>query len=234
VWSRAGRAADGSTRLALFHDADHEHANHDATLSVIPASVPTGVRRFHPVSGELADLGTAVGELRVRCAPGELVCLVLSDGGRVVPGETVLHDGWTLDTGDGPARPIRVDAGWEVQGWPGFSGVGEYRVRFGLPPADLAWPDWDLVLAEVHTAAELELNGTLIGRFGWPPITCLLPGGLLRAEDNELRVRVASTAANRYYAGTGQQGGGLDPSGLTVAPLLRPRLGVRYLPDARG
>jgi hypothetical protein len=86
----------------------------------------------------------------------------------------------------------------------------------------------------VHTAAELELNGTPIGRFGWPPITCPVPVGLLRAEDNELRVRVASTAANRYYAGTGQQGGDLDPSGLTMAPLLRPRLGVRYLPDARG
>ena len=231
VWSRAGRAADGSTRLTLFHD---EHADDDATLSVIPASVPTTVRRFHPASGQLTDLGAAAGELRVRCAPGELVCLVLSEGERAVPGETVLHAGWTLDTGGGPPGPVRVDAGWEVQGWPRFSGVGEYRLRFALPPADLAWPDWELVLQGVHTAAELELNGTPIGRFGWPPITCPVPGGLLQAEDNVLRVRVASTAANRYYAGTGQQAGNLDPSGLTSAPLLRPRLLVRYLPDSRG
>jgi len=159
---------------------------------------------------------------------------VLSDGERAVPGESVLHEGWTLDTGDGPARPVRVDAGWEVQGWPRFSGVGEYRARFSLPEADLVWPDWELVLLDVHTAAELELNGIPIGRFGWPPITCPVPGGLLRAEDNELRIRVASTAANRYYAGTGQQGGDLDQSGITAAPLLRPKLGARYLPDSGG
>jgi hypothetical protein len=40
----------------------------------------------------------------------------------------------------------------------------------------------------------------------------------------KLSVRVASTAANRYYAGTRQQGDGLDPSGLGAAPVLRPRL----------
>jgi hypothetical protein len=117
-----------------------------------------------------------------------------------------------------------VDRGWEEQGWPTFSGIAEYRSRFELPPADLAWPDWELVLARVHTGADIELNGTVIGRFGWGPFDCRVPAGLLRAAGNELSVRVASTAANRYYAGTRQQGDGLDPSGLGAAPVLRPRL----------
>ncbi|MDT7674700.1 MAG: hypothetical protein QOD82_2602 [Pseudonocardiales bacterium] len=219
VWSRAGRTADGVTRLALFHDADREQ-----TLSVVPASVPTTVSRFDPATGQLHDLGPAAGELRLRCGPDELVCLLLTDGERSVPGETVLCAGWTLDIGAELARPIEVDRGWEEQGWPTFSGIAEYRSRFDLPPADLAWPDWELVLARVHTGADIELNGTVIGRFGWGPFDCRVPAGLLRAAGNELSVRVASTAANRYYAGTRQQGDGLDPSGLGAAPVLRPRL----------
>ncbi|HEY2100528.1 MAG TPA: hypothetical protein VGH72_28980, partial [Pseudonocardia sp.] len=162
VWSRAGRTADGVTRLALFHDADRGQ-----TLSVVPASVPTTVSRFDPATGQLHNLGPAAGELRLRCGPDELVCLLLTDGDRSVPGETVLCAGWTLDIGAEPARPIEVDRGWEEQGWPTFSGIAEYRSRFELPPADLAWPDWELVLARVHTGADIELNGTVIGRFGW-------------------------------------------------------------------
>jgi len=143
--------------------------------------------------------------------------------GQLRDADAVLAAGWTLHAGDGPPRAVRVDRGWEVQGWPRFSGIGGYRVRFDLPAADLAWPDWELVLDGVHTAADLELNGTQIGRFGWAPIECPVPKGLLRAEGNELCVAVASTAANRYYAGTGQQGPALDPSGLTTPPVLRPR-----------
>jgi len=218
VWSRAGRGPESGTRLALFHDSAQA-----GTLAVIPPSVPAAVRRFDPASGQLRDLGTVSGELRLRCGPGELVCLLLSDGEHAVPPDAVLAAGWTLHAGDGPPRAVRVDRGWEVQGWPRFSGIGGYRVRFDLPAADLAWPDWELVLDGVHTAADLELNGTQIGRFGWAPIECPVPKGLLRAEGNELCVAVASTAANRYYAGTGQQGPALDPSGLTTPPVLRPR-----------
>jgi hypothetical protein len=222
VWSRAGRdgrAAAGVTRLALLHDADHEQ-----TLTVVPASVPTVVRRFDPATGAVRSLGEVAGALELRCGPDELVCLLLTDGARPVPGDTVLGAGWTLDIGGVRGAPIRVDRGWEVQGWPTFSGVATYRLRFDLPAADLAWPDWELLLTEVHTAADVELNGTVLGRFGWGPVTCAVPAGLLRARGNQLTVEVASTAANRYYAGTCQQSNGLDPSGLTTAPTLRPSL----------
>lgn len=222
VWSRAGRddrAAVGVTRLALLHDADHEQ-----TLTVVPASVPTAVHRFDPATGEVRALGEVTGGLELRCGPDELVCLLLTDGARAVPGDTVLTAGWTLDIGGVRGAPIRVDRGWQVQGWPRFSGVAGYRLRFDLPPVDLTWPDWELLLAEVHTAADVELNGTLLGRFGWGPVTCAVPAGLLRADRNELTITVASTAANRYYAGTRQQSAGLDPSGLAAAPVLRPRL----------
>lgn len=219
VWSRAGRDALGVTRLAWVHDADHEQ-----TLTVVPACVPTEVRRFDPATGEVRELGEVAGALELRCGPDELVCLLLADGVRPVPGDTVLSAGWTLDIGGVRGAPIRVDRGWQVQGWPRFSGVAAYRLRFDLPPADLAWPDWELLLAEVHTAADVEVNGTVLGRFGWGPVTCPVPAGLLRADGNELTVEVASTAANRYYADTRQQADGLDPSGLSAAPVLRPRL----------
>jgi hypothetical protein len=219
VWSRAGRDTDGVTRLALLHDADHEQ-----TLTVVPASVPTVVRRYDPATGEVRELGAVSGALELRCGPDELVCLLLADGARPVPGDTVLSAGWTLDIGGVRGAPIRVDRGWQEQGWPRFSGVAAYRLRFGLPPSGLAWPEWELLLTEVHTTADVELNGTVLGRFGWGPVTCAVPAGLLRAEGNELTVEVASTAANRYYADTRQQSAGLDPSGLTAAPVLRPRL----------
>jgi hypothetical protein len=219
VWSRAGRASDGVTRLALLHDADHEQ-----TLTVVPASVPTVVHRFDPASGEVRALGEVAGGLALRCGPDELVCLLLTDGARAVPGDTVLSAGWTLDIGGVRGAPIRVDRGWQVQGWPRFSGVAEYRLRFDLPPADPTWSDWELLLTEVHTAADVELNGTPLGWFGWGPVTCAVPAGLLRADGNELTITVASTAANHYYADTRQQSAGLDPSGLTAAPVLRPRL----------
>ncbi|HWN35450.1 MAG TPA: hypothetical protein VNP03_22055, partial [Pseudonocardia sp.] len=225
VWSRAGRDAEGTTRLALLHDADHEQ-----TLTVVPASVPTVVRRFDPATGAVHHLGAVTGALELRCGPDELVCLLLSDGVRPVPGDTVLAAGWTLDIGGVRGAPIRVDRGWQVQGWPTFSGVAAYRLRFDLPPADPTWPDWELLLTEVHTAADVELNGTVLGRFGWGPITCPVPAGLLRAEGNELTVAVASTAANRYYADTRQQSNGLDPSGLAAAPVLRPRLTPHHPP----
>ncbi|MEV0403116.1 hypothetical protein [Actinoallomurus sp. NPDC050550] len=44
-----------------------------------------------------------------------------------------------------------------------------------------------------------------------------------RSEQYRLRVHVASTAANRYYAGTSQRATPA-PCGLGAAPLLRPSL----------
>ncbi|MFC4948050.1 hypothetical protein [Pseudonocardia sp. GCM10023141] len=218
VWSSAGADATG-TRLALFHDAAGTQ-----TVTVTPPSLPTRMQRFDAATGAVTDLGVVDGALRLRCGPDELVCLHLGTGERTVPGPTVLTAGWSL-TIDGTTRPVRVDRGWEQQGWERFSGVGEYRTAFDLPAGDPGWPDWELELPIVHTTAEVELNGTVIGSLGWAPYVCAVPAGLLRGEGNDLRVRVASTAANHYYAGTALQGDGLDPSGLGAAPVLRPRLG---------
>ena len=89
----------------------------------------------------------------------------------------------------------------------------------------LDWPVWELVLPAVHTSAEVELNGRIVGRWGWGPYRCPIDATVLRLQGNELRIRVASTAANHYYAGTPHQNGRLEPSGLTAAPVLRPLLG---------
>lgn len=210
VWSRCGRAG-ATTRVALFLDGEREQ-----TVTVTPTSVPARVRRVDLETGAETDLGVVAGALRLRCRPEELVCLVIDDGEHPVPGETVLADGWTLD-----GQPIRVDAGWEVQGRPEFSGVAEYRVAFDAPAE---WPEWELLLPAVHTTADVTLNGVAIGRRGWAPYTFPITADLLRTRGNDLQIRVASTAANAYYAGSGQQGEGLDPSGLAAAPILRPVL----------
>lgn len=224
VWRYAGRDAvdtrTGGTRLALFNDADHPR-----TVIVRPASTPTEVIRWRPETGAIEPFAsTTSGSFTLSLAPWELVCLQLRDGTQRVPGDVVLATGWTL-LADGPEIPIQVDRGWERQGLAEFSGVGEYRLAFDLRAGDLAWSDWELLLPVVDTSAEIELNGTLLGRFGWGPITCAVPPGVLRRQYNKLRVRVASTAANRYYAGTSQRvGSAPDPSGLGAAPLLRPKL----------
>ncbi|WP_433189858.1 hypothetical protein [Actinoallomurus sp. CA-150999] len=217
VWQYAGRDAAG-TRLALFNDADHPR-----TVAVRPSSTPAEVTRWRPESGAIEPLRTTDGaSLTLSLAPWELVCLSLRDGTTPVPGDLVLAEGWTLRAA-GPEIPIRVDRGWELQGLAEFSGIGEYRLTFTIPAGDLAWPDWELILPVVDTSAEIELNRTPLGRYGWGPIRRAVPPGLLRGQGNDLRVHVASTAANRYYAGTSQRATPA-PCGLGAAPLLRPNL----------
>ena len=219
VWSRRALDAEGTgTRLALFNDDDCERVVH-----IRPARLPAEVTRWRPESGVVDAPFEIQGSLRLNLAPGELACWHLTHGTRTVPAPVVLDRGWVLTAG-GAERPVEVDRGWEQQGWGEYSGVGTYRNSFDLTAEDLTWPDWELVLPVVHTSAEAEINGQAVGRWGWAPFRCSVDSSTLRPGRNELRVRVASTGANHYYAGTRHQGGPADPSGLAAAPRLRPRL----------
>jgi hypothetical protein len=217
LWSRRIRD-DASTRVAVFNDEQQS-----VVIDIRPSSLPAQVTRWRPESGLVEEPFELAGALRLTLSPGELACFSLADGVTAVPPAVTLDSGWTLRTGD-VERLIDVGMGWERQGLPEFSGIGTYRVAFDLTEADLAWPSWELVLPAAHTSAEAEINGRLVGVWGWGPFRCEVDVAVLRAAGNELRVKVASTAANQYYAGTRHQDGGPEPSGLTAAPMLRPAL----------
>ena len=220
LWSRRIRD-DGGTRIAVFND---EHRA--VVVDIRPSSLPAEVTRWRPDTGDVEEPFTVDGALRLTLSPGELACVRLTDGARPVPAGVTLNAGWTLRAA-GAERPIDVDKGWERQGLPAFSGIGEYRVTFDV---DGQWPSWELVLPAACDSAVAELNGLVVGTWGWGPFRCTVDGSALRAGGNELVVKVASTAANHYYAGTRHQNGRLEPSGLVAAPVLRPDLG----PPARG
>jgi hypothetical protein len=217
LWSRRIRD-DASTRVAVFNDEQQS-----VVIDIRPSSLPAQVTRWRPESGLVEEPFELAGALRLTLSPGELACFSLADGVTAVPPAVTLDSGWTLRTGD-VERLIDVGMGWERQGLPEFSGIGTYRVAFDLTEADLAWPSWELVLPAAHTSAEAEINGRLVGVWGWGPFRCEVDVAVLRAAGNELRVKVASTAANQYYAGTRHQDGGPEPSGLTAAPMLQPAL----------
>jgi hypothetical protein len=222
VWSR--RMADGDgTRLVLFNDDRGRRV-----VDVRPCALPATLTRWDPASGTVAEPFEVYGSLRVTLEPGELVCLRVGHApgaapGTRVPAARVLDQGWVL-TADGSERPVDVHEGWERQGLAAYSGIGEYRTVFDVTDDALDWPEWELLLPGVATSAEATLNGTRVGRWGWGPFSCALGPSVLRPGRNELTVRVASTAANHYYAGTPHQGGAAEPSGLTLPPRLRPRL----------
>lgn len=167
--------------------------------------------------GEVA-LQTSLG---LRLAPQELRCLTLPPGAErveepeVSPAEVLLLDtGWTLQT-RGEARPIRVDQGWQAQGDAEFSGIGLYETRFTLKRA----AEVVLELPGLASAAWVSLEGRACGEIWHAPFRLAL--GPLAAGPHHLRLEVANTAANRYYAGTDYAGAGWpDLSGLTAPPRL--------------
>lgn len=214
VWRWIG-FDDAGTRVALFNDSDA--ARH---VTLRPAALPGTLTRWDPGSGEIEPWETPItGSAELALDPGEMACLHVTDGPEHVPDDIVLATGWTLRVGEEAPRPIDVHIGWQAQGLPHFSGTGEYRTVFDVEAAPT--DEWELVLPGVRTAVEARLNGVLVGRRGWGPFRFRVPAPTLRASGNELCLRVASTAANRYYADSGQQGPKLDPSGLTAAPYLR-------------
>jgi hypothetical protein len=161
----------------------------------------------------------------------EVACFELGpDGGLVKrPGfaiaseegpATALRDGWTLRVPGRAAVGIDPAQGWERQGLETFAGVGTYRCRFERPAGGDDTDRWTLTLPVVECTARAALNGSVLGSRGWPPYRFDVPAGLIRRHDNELKIEVASAAANRYYAGTRFQNG-LQPSGLGAPPLLQ-------------
>ncbi|WP_262698649.1 MULTISPECIES: hypothetical protein [Streptomyces] len=133
-----------------------------------------------------------------------------------------LESGWLLEIAEdsyeeaGTRRDIAVTCGWERQGLPAFAGTADYVRRIELEtPGPL-----ELTLPAVAGAVAVSVNGTRVAERAWAPYRVTIPADALRPGGNELRVRVAPSAANRYYAGTGLRAGP-EPCGLLAPPLLR-------------
>ncbi|MCQ8193148.1 hypothetical protein NP777_33820, partial [Streptomyces sp. RCU064] len=78
----------------------------------------------------------------------------------------------------------------------------------------------ELTLPAVAGAVTVAVNGTRVAQRAWAPYRVTIPADTLRPGGNELRIRVAPSAANRYYAGTGLRAGP-EPCGLLAPPRLR-------------
>lgn len=204
-----GQDGAGWWRLALFNDSAQE----------VESRVSLG-------AGFVCREGavdTAALSLGLRLAPQELRLLRL----RPAKAEAVLpvpppapvqgialETGWTLQT-EGPARPIRVTEGWQGQGDAAWSGVGRYETGFLLAVAG----DLVLELPGLACAAFVALDGAEVGQIYHAPYRLAL--GRVAAGAHRLRIDVANTAANHFYAGTPYAGAlWPDPSGLTAPPRL--------------
>lgn len=213
-----GRDRSGAWRIVLF--------NQDAAEADLRITVDGAYEIWQSGTGSVLPYREA-GKLALRLAPHDLVCLrllpgpgVFADVDLTVTDDIVevlpLGDGWSFRTeANGAAVPVSVDIGWQAQGFPAFSGTGEYECRFSLPQAGNARLD----LPGVSVAVEADIDGRACGRRARPPFRIDL--GWLSAGDHAVRLRVSNTAANRFYAGTPFAGEPWpDESGLTARPQL--------------
>ncbi|WP_275561557.1 hypothetical protein [Streptomyces sp. 5-6(2022)] len=132
-----------------------------------------------------------------------------------------LRSGWLLEIAQdayeeaGTRRDIAVTCGWQRQGLPAYAGTADYVRQIEIDtPVPL-----ELTLPAVAGAAIVSVNGTRVGQRAWAPYRITIPAHTLRPGRNELRIRVAPSAANRYYAGTGLRAEP-EPCGLLAPPLL--------------
>jgi len=88
---------------------------------------------------------------------------------------------------------VRLGA-WEGQGYPAFSGTGEYRRRFEL--SDLTGRAW-LVLDDVRQVAEVIVNGERVGVQPWAPYEFEITR-FLRTRQDDLVVRVTGNLGNLF------------------------------------
>lgn len=219
-WWRAGRVGD-DIRVALFNDGtepirvqvsgtDHPHVQEWVTsdgsrraagrdLVLEPMALKLLVFTTEPADGGAGRAGDVTWAAAVE----------LPDGWRLeVPADAHAHAG--------TSHEVHTRAGWEQQGLEAYSGIARY-VRAVDLPGDL---DAELELPAVSGAVTVRLNGAEAGSLGWRPFRFRLGAADQHPGPNELVIEVASSAANRYYAGTGMRDAP-EPAGLLAPPLLR-------------
>ncbi|AYG70125.1 MULTISPECIES: carbohydrate-binding protein [unclassified Rhizobium] len=223
-WQWIGHEADGWWRIVLFNDGAMP------VISEISFGDGFDCEVWSAATGK-TERAAAFNRLTVTLEPQEVRCLRLRQTTERAIGaghlttrppldlarSISLVEGWSFaPEGDTNFVPISVESGWEMQGFAEFSGTGIYRLALEI--GDEA--EWFLELPEVATVVAARLDGRQVDRLGWRPYRFSL--GRLQPGVHSLELRVANTAANRYYADTPYLGDTVDKSGLSAAPKLIP------------
>jgi hypothetical protein len=222
VASAIGTDADGWTRMVLFNDgADISRAgiNGISELEFELWDAKCGTRTA-PAFASLLDISLDPEQLvclRLRAAAsGPSQPVAIPDAAASPYRFETLNEGWTFETSEteGP-RPIRVDAGWQLQGHASLSGAGIYSRRIEIGETAQVVLD----LPGVSVAATAYLDGRFAGACHHPPFRFDL--GVPSIGIHHVVLEITNTAANRYYAGTPYAGTTWpDESGLTQPPSL--------------
>lgn len=233
-WRGGPDAADGF-RFACFAEAE-------GTVELLLPDGPWHIEEWEASDGTVRTLGAAEGPVVLRLEQNALRLLRVCRGaepasrrahaagdseaaaGHGTPEWSApeeLESGWLLEVAEdayeeaGTRRDIAVTYGWERQGLPAFAGTADYVRQIELDaPVPLK-----LTLPAVAGAVIVSVNGVRVGARAWTPYRVTIPADALRPGGNELRIRVAPSAANRYYAGTGLRAEP-EPCGLLAPPLL--------------
>ncbi|PJM72571.1 hypothetical protein CS006_08310 [Bifidobacterium primatium] len=229
LWVRRGRDRHGCQRIMLFNDSDRSKT----------AVVETGVSHARLISwnpadgmvGEPAEVrGRGVGpRIELRMRPHQVMLLQIVADGTPTPASMTLASGWRFMPYDGTGTmPVSIDptVGWERQGYPTFCGTGRYVHDVVIDQS----PErgWNLIIPRVKGSVTVHVNGRRAAEAPWPAGPIPL-GHALEAGVNRIVLDILPSAANRYYAGTSQQGDGPAPCGLLAAPILAPDDGVTYI-----
>lgn len=222
-WRWIGEDAAG-WRLALFNDSEESRLETFGLVSGFDIDV------WSCAGGSVIRHGPS-SQLSIELEPYELICLRLAPtsiraGELILPSildlpalpeqsEILLDAYWTLRfEGEQGIYPIRVDRGWEKQGFETRSGTAIYARGVTIEKAGR----WLLELPAADTAASVNLDGKPVGRRGWRPYRFDL--GRLEPGNHLIEIAVSSTAANAYYAGTPFKGDAEDRAGLSKPPIL--------------
>jgi hypothetical protein len=85
---------------------------------------------------------------------------------------------------------------WSYEVGSAYSGSCTYETGFTLPD-EMTGKGGEISLGEVHFSACVYLNESCLGTVLMPPYRLKIPSGLLN-KDNELKIVVTNTSANRY------------------------------------
>jgi hypothetical protein len=222
-----GTDASNWTRLVLFNDGE---SISDAQIS---CSSDFEFELWHAGNGYRTPAAFA-SSLDITLEPEQFICLRVravtarSSLPVSIPAPSpppyrveILADCWTFQVSETASpKPVKVNAGWQLQGFSAFSGTGFYARQIDLQETGRVVLD----LPAVSVAARAYLNGQFVGACHHAPFRFGL--GVLSIGVHQLMLEVSNTAANRYYADTPYAGAiWPDESGLTKPPRLL------FLPD---
>lgn len=203
------RKAENAELFFLFR----EYGENGDYRVYLPSS---GGYLLDPVTGKLQRFETENSALKLSLAVGETAVILLTDeifdavtekefGNKInIPEKFLFRKEVELICNENgfenlkhSDKSIPVNLGdWSSAVGAAYSGSGVYETTFTLP-ADKAGKEGELDLGDVRFAAQVYLNGQLLGTALMPPYRIKIPAGILDT-DNRLKTVVTNTSANLY------------------------------------